>query len=79
MGCHLCPGCFGLSSHDAESETEFQRQVVSLGGQPVKSQDSAGCGLGVCLPYAKVYNVPGRCCGPLRSRAWWEFFKPMEV
>lgn len=29
MGCHLCSRCFGLSSHEAESETEFQRQVGS--------------------------------------------------
>lgn len=44
------------------------------------SQDSGSPLVWVCvLPYAKVYNVPGRCCGPLRSTAWWEVLKPVEV
>lgn len=37
MGRHLWPRCLGLSSQDAESETEFQRQGLLLGSDPMKS------------------------------------------
>lgn len=56
MGRHLCPRCLGLSSHDAESETEFQRQGLSLGSDPMKNQDT------VCMVWVYVFHMQSLYC-----------------
>lgn len=59
------------------------RDRVSKAGAFIRKwshEESRHCVWFGCMSsISKVYTVPGRCCGSLRSWAWWEVLKPMET
>lgn len=54
-GCHSGPRLLGLSSHTAQSETEFPKQVVSLGSDPGESCQSRPAVVWVCFFHMQRY------------------------